>query len=166
MKATGRTCVLPVVVLRLLLDLRAGGGGGWRGGWRRCGKWLACAGNCGGLETVGPEGCMLLGRRCVAIRGCRVRALANRRGPSPVGRASGCRASLTQLLTQAGCNFTWWTNLSAIDISGDGRTIAGNGTNPPGAGAGVSGDGAGAGGCGCRSAWGVVMLRRRRGGTR
>ena len=71
--------------------------------------------------------------------------------------------SLTQLLTQAGCNFTGWTNLSAIDISGDGLTIAGNGTNPlgqsqgwvatvPGPGVGVMMVGAGA----------MVGSRRRR----
>jgi hypothetical protein len=164
MKATGRTCVLPVVVFAFVVG--SARGRGRRGGWRRCGKWLACAGNCGGLETVGPEGCMLLGRRCVAIRGCRVRALANRRGPSPVGRASGCRASLTQLLTQAGCHFTLWTNLSAIDISGDGRTIAGNGTNPPWGRRRGGWRWCRGRGCGCRSGWGVVMLRRRRGGTR
>lgn len=45
---------------------------------------------------------------------------------------SGGVQTLQQVLTQAGCDFTGWTNLSAVDISGDGRTIAGNGTNPQG----------------------------------
>ncbi len=40
--------------------------------------------------------------------------------------------TLQSVLTQAGCDFTGWTNLSAVDVSADGLTIAGNGTNPLG----------------------------------
>lgn len=40
--------------------------------------------------------------------------------------------SLQQALTLSGCDFTGWTIQEVIDISGDGRTLVGNGLNPQG----------------------------------
>ncbi len=45
--------------------------------------------------------------------------------------ADGLRP-LTQALTDAGCNFTGWTNLFATDVSFNGRALCGYGTNPTG----------------------------------
>jgi hypothetical protein len=74
--------------------------------------------------------------------------------------------SLTQLLTQAGCNFTGWTNLSAIDISGDGLTIAGNGTNPLGQAQGWVATVPGPGVVGVIGVAGGLLAARRRRGVR
>ena len=39
---------------------------------------------------------------------------------------------LTSVLNEAGCNFTGWSGIEAVDVSADGRTIVGNGINPLG----------------------------------
>ena len=66
----------------------------WGRGFGDAENGVGRAGNCGGLVAGGPKGCMLMGRRCVVMWGCRGGVLGERRGPSLVGRASGCRASL------------------------------------------------------------------------
>lgn len=46
--------------------------------------------------------------------------------------ATGGEVPLTTALTNAGCNFSGWTNIFATDVSGDGRSLCGYGTNPTG----------------------------------
>lgn len=36
---------------------------------------------------------------------------------------------LTTVLTQAGCNFSGWTNLTVTDVNFDGTVLTGNGTH-------------------------------------